>query len=332
MAVATKNSSGIPFLISPAASRCPGPHVDIVRYDVFLRYLVRELERASATEIRLSSEALIECLVKHRELTSGPNIWSPVARAYVPFQQQAHGEFAVLKAHGPTAVQFLGKLLPVYCRLCFLSECHDRAKSGARALLARLTTKSYRAHGGLVAEFEIRTLEYLIDNLRASPPAEWREVCQSSDVSPETKIATELLWSHLVLVYAGNRKLLLCNVALFLAARQDSLGLCPSELRAALFVHGKHDPFSLGRERVRRRPVADAGRCPILSRPPPRGPRSREGDDGVRRSRGVAAGNRLYESRVSRLCWLAALWALDIECNRSALHWLYKPEPHRGPR
>lgn len=332
MALATKNSSGIPFLISPVAGRCPGPHVDIVRYDVFLRYLVCELESASATEIRLSSEALIECLVKYRELTSGPNIWSPTARAYVPFQQQAHGEFAVLKAHGPTTVQFLGKLLPVYCRLCFLSECHDLAKSSARALLGRLTTKSYIAHGGLVAKFEIRSLECMIDNLSASPPAVWREVCQSSDVSPYTKIATELLWSHLVLVYAGNRKLLLYNVALFLVEQQDSLGLIPSELRAALFVHGKHDPFSLCRERVRRRPVTDASRCPVLLQPPSRGPRSCEGDNGVRRSRGVATGNRLYESRVSRICWLAALWVLDIECNRSTLRWLYKPELRSGHR
>ncbi|KAE8278015.1 hypothetical protein D5F01_LYC23950 [Larimichthys crocea] len=238
MAVAIKNSSGMSFLESPiVVGRCTGRHVDIVRYDIFLGYLTGELERATATEVRLSDEALIECLVKHLELISGPNVWSPAVRAYVHFDQRIHGEFAVLKTDGLTVVQFLGKLLPVYCRLCFLSECHDRAKTTAQALLARLTTGSYRAQRGQVADFEIRSLEYLIGNLSTTPPPEWQEVCQSSDVSVETKIAVELLWSHLVLVYAGNRRLLLCNVELFFLRRQDSLKVCPSELRAALFVH-----------------------------------------------------------------------------------------------
>ncbi|KAE8280241.1 hypothetical protein D5F01_LYC20795 [Larimichthys crocea] len=58
---------------------------------------------------------------------------------------------------------------------------------------------------------------------------------QVAEFSDETKIGVELLWSHLVLVYAGNHRLLLCNVELFFLRRQDSLNLCPSELRAALF-------------------------------------------------------------------------------------------------
>ena len=187
-------------------------------------------------ELKLSSEALIECLVKHRELISGPNVWSPKARSYVRFEQSAHGTFATLRPSGPSVVQFLGKLLPVYCRLCFLSECHDGARLAAQALLARLTHARDRRTD--VAEFEIRALEYLIDNLLSNPPSELGEVCQSSDVSAEIKIAVELLWSHLVLVYTGNRKLLLCNLELFFARPQGSMNLCPGELRAALFVHG----------------------------------------------------------------------------------------------
>lgn len=281
-----------------------------------------ELECTTTTEAQLSSEALIECLVKHRELISGPNVWSPRARAYVHFEQRTHGEFAVLKPSGPTVVEFVRKLLPVYCRLCLLSECHDRAKAAAQALLVRLTgSRDLRVE---VVEFEIRALEYLIDNLSATPPSEWGEVCQSSDVSAETKIAVELLWSHLVLVYAGNRRLLLCNLELFFIRPQDSLILCPSELRAALFVHGKHDPFSQRNERCRRQPVSYARKCPVL--PLDSEPRSK---GGTSRSR-LTAVNRLYESRVSRLCWLGALWILDIECNKGTLHWLYKPEPHRA--
>lgn len=136
MVVATKKVSGVPLLDLPG--RCPGPHVDIIRYDTFLDYLMDELGCSIATEVRLSSEALIECLVKHRELISGPNIWSPRARAYITFEQRTHGMFAVLNSSGPTVVQFLGKLLPVYCRLCLLSECHDHAKAAAHALLVRL--------------------------------------------------------------------------------------------------------------------------------------------------------------------------------------------------
>lgn len=294
--------------------RCPGPHVDIIRYDIFIGYLMDEMECTTVTNGQLSSEALIECLVKHRELISGPNVWSPRARAYVHFEQHNHGTFAVLKPNGPTVVQLLGKLLPVYCRLCFLSECHDRAKAAAQALLARLTVS--RDLRGEVAEFEIRALVYLIDSLSATPPSEWREVCQSSDVSAETKIAVELLWSHLVLVYAGNRKLLLCNLELFFTRPQDSLHLCPSELRAALFVHGKHEPFT-------RQGLLYTRKCPVL--PHCAYPRSKRY---TCRSR-VTAVNQLYESRMSRICWLGALWILDIECNKDTLHWLYKAEPHR---
>ncbi|KAJ7984137.1 hypothetical protein DPEC_G00364210 [Dallia pectoralis] len=196
---------------------------------------MNELECTDAAGNPLSDGALIECLTKHRELISGPHVWSPRARAYVPFERLVHGQFARLKPSGPTVVHLLGKLLPVYCRLCLLSECHDRAKIAAQALLARLTvSKDLRDE---VAQFEIRTLVYMIDNLSATLPSEWGEVCQSTDVSAETKIAVELLWCHLALVYAGNRKLLLCNLELFFARPQDSLNLCPSELRAALFVH-----------------------------------------------------------------------------------------------
>ena len=279
---------------------------------------------SSSTQVQLYSEALIECLVKHRDLISGPNIWSPRTRAYVRFEQCTHGKFASLKQSGPTVVQFLGALLPLYCRLCFLADCHDRAEAAARALLARLTRS-----GGLmgeVAQFEIRTLEYLIDSLSATPPSEWGEVCQSSDVSTETKIAVELLWSHLVLVYAGNRKLLLCNLELFFSRPQDSLNLCPGELRAALFVHGKHDPFSQRNERCRtQRRTPCSTKCPVLSHASDPGSKSR-----TSRSRGSKRVNRLYESRMARLCWLGALWVLDIQCNKSTLHWLYKPEPHRA--
>ena len=317
---------------SDPIGRCPGPHVDITRYDVFLGYLMDELD-CTGEAPPLSSEALIECLVKHRELISGPHVWSPRARDYVHFQQHAHGQFAVIKPRGPTVVQFLGKLLAVYCRLCFLSECHDRAKAVAQALLVRVTgSGDFRRSA--VAEFELRTLKCLIDNLSATPPAEFGEVCQSADVSAETKIAVELLWSHLVLVYAGNRKLLLCNLELFLVRPQDALHLCPSELRAALFVHGKHDPFSQRTERCqRRRSYTRASReqrchrqqrkCPVLPRDAYTRPKR-----ATSRSR-PAAVNSLYESRVSRICWLGALWILDIECNKSTLHWLYRPEPHR---
>lgn len=151
-------------------------------------------------------------------------------------------------------------------------------------------------------------------------PSEVGEVCRSADVSAETKITVELLWSHLVLVYAGNRKLLLCNLELFFTRPQDSLNLCPNDLRAALFVHGKHDPFSQRKDRCRRQRISYTRKCPITLTSEPRcnTPRIR-----------LTSGNRLYESRMSRLCWLGALWILDIECNRGALHWLYKPEHHR---
>lgn len=51
-----------------------------------------------------------------------------------------------------------------------------------------------------------------------------------------------------------------------------------------------------------------------------------------RRSRGKrqTADNRLYESRIARLCWLGALWTLDFECNKAIFHWLHKAEPYRG--
>lgn len=310
-------------MLSEPSAGCPGPHVDIIRYDILLEYLMRELECATGAEARLCGEPLIECLVKHRELISGPNVWSPRVRAYVPFERRAHGQFAVLRPAGPTTIRFLGKLLPVYCRLCFLCERHEKAEASARALLARVTAS--RDPRGEVAAFERRALEYLIDNLSATPPAALGELCQSTDVAAEVKIAAELLWSHLVLVYAGNRKLLLRNLERFLSTPQDSLNLCPSELRRALFAHGKHDPFSQRQERSRRERVSRAAKCPVSSLDPYPGSK---GGATTSRASGLARARRLYESRVSRLSWLGALWILDVECNKDALRWLYKPVPH----
>lgn len=297
--------------------------MEVVRYDAFIAYLTKEIGGGGS----LADGALIECLVKHRELVSGPRVWSPRARAYLQFDAQIHGAFASLKPRGPTSVRFLGKLLPVYCRLCFLRDRHGEAHAEARALLARLKDASGidATAASASLRFEIRALEYLIENLSSAPPPEWGYACQSSDVSAEAKIAVELLWSHLVLVYAGNRRLLLCNVELFFSRPERSTALCPSELRAALFTHGKHEPFAPRRARVRGIGLGSpAGRdCPVL--PPPS-----RGSSRGRSPRGSAAQTeRLCESRVSRLCWLGALWLLGRE-REGALHWLHKPEPHRA--
>lgn len=294
--------------------------MEVVRYDAFIAYLTEEIGGGS-----LADGALIECLVKHRELVSGPRVWSPRARAYTPFDIRLHGAFASLKPRGSTSVRFLGKLLPVYCRLCFLCDCHERARVEAGALLVRLLEASGRDAAAATLRFETRALEYLIENLSSTPPPEWGHACQSSDVSAEAKIAVELLWCHLVLVYAGNRRLLLCNVELFFSRPQRSTSLCPSELRAALFTHGKHEPFSPRRARVR-----GTGHAPPASQDCPVLPPASRGSSGGRTPRGSAARTeRLFESRVSRLCWLGALWLLDRE-REGALRWLHRPEPHRA--
>lgn len=258
--------------------------------------------------------------MKHRELISGPNLWSPKAQAYVPFNEDQHGTFALIKPQGPTTVNFIGKLVPVYCRLCFLTECHERAQLVGQTLLAYM--QQSRSFRGEIGEFEIRALQYLIDNLSASPPPEWGVVARSSDVAAYTKIAVDLLWAHLVLLYAGKRKLLLYNIERFFITPQNSLLLCPNDLRAALFVHGKHEPVSKRRERSQKIRTSHATRCPAL---PLKGTL---GSKAIKCRSGAA--NRLHETRCSRLCWLGALWILDVECNKNILHWLYKPEPHRA--
>lgn len=317
MAVATKNCSGAPF--SDSVRLRPVGHVSIVKYDVFLRYLVDELESTTGREIHLHDEALIECLAKHRELTSGPRVWSPLARSYLPFEEAKHGHFSSLLQKGPCAVKYTAKLLPLYCRLCFLADCHERAESVTRVILLRLE-QATRHSVTASLPYEIRAVEYLIYNLSASPPREWGDVARSPDVSVDAKVAVELLWSHLVLVYSGNRRLLLYNIEQFFSRQQNSLTLCPLELRAALFVHGRHDPVSKRNGRYRK---GHASRRSTMCRVES-GQCSRRN-----RSRRQAANNGLYESRLSRLCWLGALWLLDFECNKAFCHWLHKPEPYQ---
>ncbi|KAK2825787.1 hypothetical protein Q5P01_020001 [Channa striata] len=89
--------------LGPRGNTCPGPHVEVVRYDAFIAYLTKEIGGGGS----LADGALIECLVKHRELVSGPRVWSPRARAYLQFDVQIHGAFASLKPRGPTSVRFL---------------------------------------------------------------------------------------------------------------------------------------------------------------------------------------------------------------------------------
>ncbi|KAK7915600.1 hypothetical protein WMY93_011361 [Mugilogobius chulae] len=274
-----------------------------------------------AVEMKKSSG--IPLCAEPNALCRGPHVNITRARRYIRFDERLHGQFAVLHLDsGPTCIHFLRRLLPLYCRLCFLSQCHSQAEAAARALLTRVTLAVQGLTGGQEpAQFEIRTLEYLLNNLVTSPPAEVGEVTRSSDVSVESKIAVELLWSHLVLVYAGNRKLLLYNWELFLTRPQEALELCPAELRAALFTHGKHDPVCQRKQRHDRQ-----GRrrlCPVsVTVPHDQLPTGRR-----RMPRGT---KRLYETRFSRICWLAALWLLDLDCNKRALHWIYKPEPQRA--
>ncbi|KAK7878285.1 hypothetical protein WMY93_031104 [Mugilogobius chulae] len=258
MAVATKNSSGVPFRKSLSRSDCPRPTVHILKYDVFLEYLVAELD------VSLASEALIECLAKHRELIWGDRVWSPRRRAYARFNECAHGAFSVLKTAPWHGCNFLGKLLPVYCRLCFLAQCHEQAAGAARAVLGRISElpgDTFASSG-----FEIRTLEYVIENLSANTPAEWGQVFSSPDVATDAKVAVELLWCHLVLLYAGNRRLLLFNLEVFFSRSQDLKRLCPEELRDALFVHGKRDSVI-----ARRGPRARFDACPAATRDGVRG-------------------------------------------------------------
>lgn len=51
-----------------------------MKYDGFLRYLVEEIAKATGRDILLYDKALIECLVKHKELTNGPLVWSAYHR------------------------------------------------------------------------------------------------------------------------------------------------------------------------------------------------------------------------------------------------------------
>lgn len=291
-----------------------------MNYELFMVYLIDELEKATGRGVRFHDEALIECLVKHRELTSGARVWSPVARSHLPFEEDKHGRFCrIAHTNNPCGVKYTGKLLPLYCRLCFLADCHDQAESAARALLTRLEQAARYSLASSLS-YETQAVEYMIYNLSARPSREWGGVSRSPDVSADTKVAVDLLWAHLVLVYAGNRKLLLYNIEQFFTRQQNSTSLCPPELRAALFAHGRHDPFSKRNERHRRGGATRwSAPCPVEPRRCFRGNRSRR----------RAACGRLYETRCARLCWLAALWLFDWECNETVRRWLHKPEPYR---
>lgn len=296
---------------------CPVPHVDIVRYEKLILFLVNELERGLYRPVALQDEALIECMiVKHTELTSGQTIWTPSLKKYVPFDEFTHGSFAVLRQKGPVYIRYTTDLLPTYCKLCFLSDCHEQAACTTQALLHKFESyaKTQR-EPGLVLAFEIRTLEYLLYNISAKPHSVVGEIVQSPDVTVDIKVTVDLLWSHLVLVYAGKRRLLFYNLDCFFCNTQESNTLCPDDLRSALFVHGKHEPVSKREDRARRRRNRCFASCPVVKQRAV-----------CRQQPTNVGGYSLFESRTARFCWLAALWSLDFACNRQALRWLYKPE------
>lgn len=305
----------------PRENPCSGSHVDIARYETLLLYIVNELERGTGRLVALHDETLIECIVvKHRELVSGSTLWAPSLQRYVSFDSREHGAFAVLGPSGPARVRCcITKLLPIYCRLCFLADCHERAARATQTLLRRL--ESHAGHTSAIA-FELRTLEYLLYNLSTEPHAVVGEIARSPDVSVDTKVTVDLFWNHLVLLYAGKRRLLLYNIDSFLCRVQDSGALCPAGLRSALFVHGKHEPVSKREDRSRRGMQRGWNACPVLATRPAVAARDQPKPAG-------GGGGLLYESRCARFCWLAALWSLDFVCNRYALRWLYKPEPIR---
>ncbi|KAK2847558.1 hypothetical protein Q5P01_010557 [Channa striata] len=155
---------------TPCGNACCRPHVEVVRYEAFIAYLTKEIGGGGS----LADGTLIECLIKYR-------VWSPRARAYLQFDVQIHGAFASLKPRGPPSVRFLGKLLPVYCWLCFLCDCHGEARAKARALLVHLkeTSGIDETATSATLRFQIRALEYLIENLSSAPPPGWGYTCQS---------------------------------------------------------------------------------------------------------------------------------------------------------
>ena len=231
---------------------------------------------------------------------------------YVDFDEQLHGGFAYLRHSGPALFEFLEKLVPIYCRLCLLTVKHNEARENAEALATDLRMTQLNDK----VSFKIRVLDYLAVNLMVNLPAEWGCVLRSPDVSSTCKIAVERLWIHLNLVYAGHIKLLLFNLEDFFSRPESVSALCPLELRSALFVHG-HEQNPCFQHKARSQWASRAHRCPIrLSGP----------KDPLARTKSA----KLYETRLSRLCWLAGLWCMDAEMHRWALHWLYRPEPYRG--
>ena len=312
MAEATKNLPGVRF------STCPGPQACIRDYLAFIGYLVEEI-KAGAIARGLSLEGdilpsrhLIDCLADYRLLLAGRGVWSPRGLVYIDFDERAHGGFAYLNPSGPAPFEFLEKLVPVYCRLCLLTAKHNEARENAETLAAELQVR--HPNGG--ASFKIRALEYVAANLAVCLPAEFGVVLRSPDVTGTCKIAVELLWIHLTLVYAGHLKLLAFNLEEFFSRPEPVSALCPLELRSAPFVHGhEHKPRLRYKARGRRIPRARG--CPILL-------------SGPKRRSARPKGTRLYESRTSRLCWLTGLWCLDSEMHRRALRWLSRPEPYRG--
>lgn len=282
-----------------------------------------ELASCHSDNRGFASEALIECLIKHRELIRGPHIWSPAQSGYVR-PDHRHGTFTSLRARGPVCVRFTDKLLPLYCKLCFLTDSHEAASRTALKILARLqgTENEPRVceRAATTLSFESRCAQYIADNLSAQPPTGWGEACRLPDVSVDAKVALDLLWSHLVLVYAGNRRLLLYNLDKFLTSALESTTLCPRGLRAAIFSHATHNisrcgngPHNYATDSVY------AKTCPV-SQP----------SRGETRRKTKARVSRTCESKVARLCWLGALWVLDFKINRETLHWLYRPETCRS--
>ena len=78
-----------------------------------------ELASCHSDNRGFASEALIECLIKHRELIRGPHIWSPAQSGYVR-PDHRHGTFTSLRARGPVCVRFTDKLLPLYCKISII--------------------------------------------------------------------------------------------------------------------------------------------------------------------------------------------------------------------
>ena len=174
-----------------------GHSVEIISYRALVEFLCRD--------VSMWEKRLLLTLCSGHSMFHRDKIWEPRVGRYVDFTENRHGQFLKTVKRDRVLVD-LHALYKVFCVKALLSRTDMHVLRSLRELLSE----------NELSPFLTRNLELLMINLTFQEPPWYHATLCDVRVSAEIKMAVELLWAWLKILYMGHFNSLSVNLNCFL--------------------------------------------------------------------------------------------------------------------